>query len=209
MRHIFPDTTDFLFNPMNLPLAFNIAFIPEDATVERCQQISQELVNQGSSNYLLGRDGAPHITLLQGIVESPQSFEGLSDAVERARDRPPYPTLHSEGYYQMGEKASLWWKVERSSELQAWHDRVFALAHPFIGNSKAQAEMFGNSGHVREQDLQWVEQFGEVAVQDNFLPHITLGYGQAPDIPLEETFQIGYLGLFQLGPFCSCYNRLV
>lgn len=195
---------------MDQPIAFNIAFIPETAVAHQASELSKHLVDSYQSPYQLGPDGLPHITLLQGVLPNQKAVAAVSEKLRVLKESESYPPLETKGFFRKDESSALWWDIERTQALRHWHEQALAIASPeMVYPDEIKASFFANTASVRDKDLLWVRLFRDVALHDNFSPHITLGYGDAPlNYPLPKVFQVGYLGLFQLGPFCSCYKEL-
>ena len=195
---------------MQYPIAINIAFIPEKEVEEQCLLISKKLADEQDSPYQLGKDGQPHLTLLQGVVASPQQLAEVKKKLEALVAEKPFPTLLTEGFWRSGNRQSLWWKIKIEEVLVQWHDAVIAAIEPLLWKgAPAHAAMFANSTQVRKSDCEWVDDYLAKASGKHFMPHFTLGYGDSPEgEQIPESCEVGYLGLFQLGPYCSCYSKL-
>lgn len=193
----------------SFPIAINIAFIPEQAIYDKCIEISQWLAENKNSPYLLGRDGLPHITLMQGCVADEASWQALLEAMSHWLAGRKKPLLKGKGLEQR-DSGGLWWALERNKELDLWHQELVQMSSLFL-HQHAKADMFLNKEALRgEKELSWVKGYRDFATIDNFQPHFTLGYGEVPKhFTLGESFCPQKIGIFQMGPYCSCYEELV
>ncbi len=75
--------------------------------------------------------------------------------------------------------------------------------------SKSTIDMFDEKERIDELTLGWTNMYKEKSSGENYKPHITLGVGipqNTPSLPIE--FQVDKIAIFQLGPLCTCKNKL-
>lgn len=195
--------------PITFPIAINVALIPEKEVYEQCMEISQWLVEKHDSSYQLGPDGQPHITLFQTCIEDNAQFDALVEAIGRWLESAQLPVLQSNGLEQLGLLNAVWWGIERNEALAHWHEQLFHL-NQGIGHQEATAGMFIHPEKLRGQrEIDWLRKYAVQASLENFRPHFTLGYGAMPKgIELPKCFSPASLGIFWMGPYCSCYQLL-
>ena len=71
----------------------------------------------------------------------------------------------------------------------------------FGGNGEA---FYSDGEPAREQDVEWVANFRSEALYRKCIPHITLGFGDAPAPEAAFDFIASRVGLFHLGRYCTC-----
>ena len=70
-------------------------------------------------------------------------------------------------------------------------------------------EMFNENEKVDELTVSWTNTYKETSAGENYKPHITLGAGIPENVPqLPIDFKVKEIAIFQLGPFCTCKNKL-
>jgi hypothetical protein len=69
-------------------------------------------------------------------------------------------------------------------------------------------EMIYGEEEVAQTTLDWIENYAEKAAFGNFMPHITIGYGDAEEEMLPITFRASRLALCHLGNHCTCRKVL-
>ena len=74
--------------------------------------------------------------------------------------------------------------------------------------SYATADMLINPDEVERSTLLWIKNYRDKSSFDNFLPHITIGYGEATDSGLPASFIASELAICHLGNHCTCRKVL-
>jgi hypothetical protein len=190
------------------PVAVNIALLPEQAVWNEAIRLSDYLALLAGSAYRLGSDGDPHITLLQGVIDTEEAFQGLVEALGGMALRPS-PQLHTQGFTARGPVKNLWWSLENQGDIVGWHQRACQLGMPWL-SFQAHPAMFTRQLPAQtKSDCAWVSLFPAQACGPQYLPHLTLGRGSPPEAwPLPATFKADRLAIYQMGPYCSCAKLL-
>ena len=98
--------------------------------------------------------------------------------------------------------------VELTPGLRRLHERLMDAARPYE-EAGGTTDAFYSGQEIpretaREKDAAWVANYRDQASYSNFIPHITLGVGTAPEPGEPFDFTADRVGLFHLGRFCTC-----
>ncbi len=125
-------------------------------------------------------DHLPHISLAMGCIDE-TDVKAIRKRLEDLARKTTVRQLKVVGVIgsvnSRGETTSLL-EVERTPELQALHEQVMKEMTPFFRYEPTEAMIYDEV--VSPSTLDWIRTYPQKSSYENFLPHITLGYGQAP-----------------------------
>ena len=190
-------------------MAVDVVLLPDEAMTQRSIDVNAELVGQGSSKIVLNKeDCLPHISLAMGCIDEEDIGE-IGQILEKLagesglRDLKVVEIVVSSNW--VSEKVSVL-RVEATRELQQLHEQIMLRIEPYL-RGEAGREMIPGE-EVSESTLQWINNYREKASFENFLPHITLGYGDAGELESSIEFSVERLALCGLGNHCTCRKIL-
>jgi len=191
-------------------LAVDVVLLPDEAMTLRAIEMNRRLVTKGRPEIVLGQDDRrPHISLAMGGIEEadvPAIGVRLVDLAGKAAVRHLQVVGVLTTTNTRGETTALL-EVERTADLQALHEQVLEEMTPFFRYEVTEAMI--QDEVVAPSTLDWIRTYPEKAAYENFRPHITLGYGQAPPgLSFPIPFPVAQLALCHLGNHCTCRRVL-
>ncbi|UCG59907.1 MAG: 2'-5' RNA ligase family protein [Phycisphaerales bacterium] len=192
-------------------IAIDVALLPEEAMAERVIAANAELVEQFGGEIVLDRETClPHISLAMGSIDE-QDIASIQSVLEIIGEKYPVGELTVPGVYvhtnTMGETVSLL-GVEKTRDLQTLHEKVMEKLKPYCKHDVTEGMIYGDE-EVAATTLQWIKDYAAKASFGNFLPHMTVGYGeleQSGSFPI--AFAAAKLALCHLGNHCTCRKIL-
>ena len=152
----------------------------------------------------------PHITLAMGLIEPDQiatvekamrgiaqQFSPLSLKIIAAN------TLNLEKIRSISELV-----IERSAELQRFHEAVMDQLAPRFTYDDVRKEMFYSPPVLPKVPGWWLNGSVKILVREKYPPHITLGLGKVKPLAQPIHFVASRLVLCQLGIHCTCRKIL-
>jgi len=191
-------------------VATDIVLLPDETLVDRMIEISRQIARERSSAIVLNRaDCLPHLSLAMGCIEE-QDVDAIRKTLERLAGEVPAGQLTATGICisttARGQTISLL-KIEKTQELQVFHERVMEAMKGFFRYDVAEAVFYDDVVADTTQD--WVRDYPRQAAYEQFSPHITLGYGQAkPEFSFPVAFTAARLALCHLGNHGTCRKIL-
>jgi 2'-5' RNA ligase len=105
-----------------------------------------------------------------------------------------------------GEIVSVF-EIKKTKELQSLHEKVMKKVELFFSYNVTEDMIY--DADVAESTLLWIKNYPEKASFANFLPHITIGYGQIKNGPFPIEFTASRLAVCRLGNHCTCRKILI
>ena len=192
----------------NYKIGVNIALIPDKEMYDRCIDLSNQLAQQGS-DYILGQDAVPHISLIHGVTYTQQLLDDVTSISSIFENISMYYrplNLRANDTFVGPMSGSFWLKVEKSQEIMRLQRELIERLGPFL-TYDATKEMFVNPSEITEE-IQWVKDFPVKSSLDKYNPHITLGYGKLENLDLPIDFRANTLAIYQLGKVNSCQREI-
>jgi 2'-5' RNA ligase len=192
-------------------IAVDVVLLPDQDMTRRAIESNRELVEQYSSEIVLGHDTClPHISLAMGCIDTDyrDSIRGLLARLSRE----PHPThLTATGIVasanSRGGYTSIM-EIEKTAEFLSFHEKVMQAVEPLFSHDVNEAMIADDT--VAASTLEWIRDYPRKAAFERFSPHITLGYGKATS---DEAFPIGFrvshLALCHVGNHGTCRRVLV
>lgn len=191
-------------------IAVDIVLIPETSLFERALSINAELVKTQQSEIVLHpTDCLPHISLTMGAIDQ-DDIPRIAQALQALWQESPLDGLlgiNGLVYRTHGQKTVSSIELTKTEDLQGFHEKVMACMAPFFHYDITPA-MFTGKGPISDSSIGWVSTFRDKAGGEHFWPHITLGYGKADPVDIQDTFRADSLKLCQLGNHCTCQKVL-
>lgn len=191
--------------------AVDVVLLPEEVMMDRVIEANTEIVSKYSKEIMLSReDCLPHISLAMGCIDETNVAEIQKVLVKIAEER-PVSKLKVCGIFTSvnakGENVSVY-VVEKTEQLQLLHEDVMERLRQYF-NYNATQEMIYGGEEVAESTLLWINNFPKTASFANYLPHITIGYGQTEGLLAQIEFKASKLALCHLGNHCTCRKVIV
>jgi 2'-5' RNA ligase len=195
----------FLYKPM---IAIDIVLLPDKAMTDFSMDANTELVKKYKSEIVLnGKNCLPHISLAMGCIDD-GDVESIGESLRPMIKIAPRQ-LRTAGIGKSintrGEIVSVI-EIERSEQLQKFHEKICDTVKSFFAWDVTGDMITG--GRVGESTLDWIRHYFDKAAYDNFLPHITIGYGEMEDRIMPENFAVSQLAICHLGNHCTCAKIL-
>ena len=192
-------------------IAVDVVLLPDEEMTGRAIEANAELVKQSGSQIVLNReDCLPHISLAMGCIDPkdiPVIEKALDGIAEEYGSR--VKKLRVTGVYigtnSIGERVSSF-VVEKIKELQLLHEKIMESMQPYFSYDVT-ADMV-SADEVADSTLLWIRNYTAKSSYANFLPHITIGYGEARPIESPIEFAALRLALCHLGNHCTCRKVL-
>ncbi len=198
--------------------AVDIVLLPDEAMTDKAIKTNAELVRIRQAHHerkyyseiVLDKSKClPHISLAMGCIED-SDIGATGKVLAEIAEQNPMGKLKVIGVQvtenTKGEKVSAF-KVERTSQLQAIHERVSQELSRYFSWDVTENMIYGNDA-VAETTLLWIKNYREKSSFEKFSPHITIGYGQAEALARPIKFRASQLALCHLGNHCTCRKVL-
>lgn len=185
-------------SPDSSLMAVNVALIPPEWVQERAREINRTLAAGG---LLLDAAHIPHITLAQLFVMRcavPLLIERLNLVLREA------PAQTNSVIAVVNQNSTISFLLDRTPELMQLHESLMNSLQEWEEEGGSLDAFYLEGQPARDQDVDWVTNFRGAASYRNFIPHITLGFGQAPGRSESFEFVANQIGLYQLGRCCTC-----
>ena len=192
------------------PIAVDVVLLPERAVADKAIAINRLLVERFGAEIVLDATTCmPHISLSMGCID-PMDADAIGHVLREIAMENPLGTLAVIGTAVLvnakGQKVSSF-IVDKTEPLQRLHEQVMRRLSPFFTYHVTESMLYGR-GPIAPTTLAWIRDFPSTSSLAWFLPHITLGYGQAPAIDLPFGFTVSKLALCHLGNHCTCRKVL-
>lgn len=150
----------------------------------------------------------PHISLYHSkIADLPE--EKIMELLLEIENRSRRISLDLEEIIIYGQRF-VFWLVKKTSELEGLHYKVLALSKYFVKEGKQQADR--EKIKISQVEQKNVKEYGHPFVKNLWLPHITLGYCEKPDIyvkKIKETGRIAAIGFVEIGDYGTIKRILI
>ena len=195
----------FLYKPM---IAIDVVLLPDKAMTDLATEANTELVKKYKSEIVLNRNNClPHISLAMGCIND-GNIESTGELLRPMIEIAP-GQLRTAGIgksINLSGKIMSFIKIERSGELQKYHENICDTVKPFFAWDVTEDMIAG--GYASESSLEWISNYFDKSAYDSFSPHITIGYGEMGNIILPENFAVSQLAICHLGNHCTCAKVL-
>ncbi|MHC4423619.1 MAG: hypothetical protein ACYSWR_02975 [Planctomycetota bacterium] len=191
--------------------AVDIVLLPDGAMTDKAIEVNRELVNKFGEKIVLNKENClPHISLAMGCIDE-ANIASVGQVLEIIAEKTSLPELSIIGILtstnSAGEKVSVL-EVEKTMELQLLHEKVMEKLAAYLSYDITR-DMIYDSGEVGESTLLWIKNYRKKSSFGNFLPHITIGYGETEDLSFPIKFTASELALCHLGNHCTCREILI
>ncbi len=190
--------------------AVDVVLLPDEAMADRAIEANRRLVGKFGGEIVLNKESClPHISLAMGCVNE-KDIASIEKILRSVAERQGLGDLTVIGIRTTGSgsEAVSVFEIEGTSELQSLHKEVMEKLSPYL-SSEVSCDMIYGDEEVAEGTLRWIENYLEKSSFANFLPHITIGYGEMEDGPFPIKFTASKLALCHLGNHCTCRKVLV
>jgi len=189
--------------------AVDIVLLPTEAMMDRAIEVNAELVKKFGKKIVLNKENClPHISLAMGCVDE-KDIADVEKVLKRIAEQYPLGDLSVIGITVnlVGEKVSVF-EVEKTKSLQSLHEEVMENLTPYFSYDVT-SDMIYAGAEVEESTLLWIKNYPEKSSFSNFLPHITIGYGEMNNFSFPIKFGVSRLALCHLGNHCTCREIIV
>ncbi len=191
-------------------IAVDAVLLPSEQMSAKAMELNAELAERFGAKVVLHKDTClPHISLAMGCIEE-QNIADVTRLLEKTAAETTVKELAVTGIHTatniLGEEVCSF-VVRKTDELQALHESIMRRLSAFL-SSDVTAEMIYGNEPVAETTLLWIVNYSQNAAFENFLPHITLGYGRIENGPFPIAFAVSKLALCHLGNHCTCRRVL-
>ena len=186
--------------------AVDIVLLPTEAMMDRAIEVNAELVKKFGKKIVLNKENClPHISLAMGCVDE-KDIADVEKVLKRIAEQCPLGDLSvigiRVGANLAGEKVSVF-EVEKTKSLQLFHEEVMQKLAPYFSYDVTSDTIYAGA-EVEESTLLWIKNYPEKSSFSNFLPHITIGYGEMNNFSFPIKFGVSKLALCHLGNHCTC-----
>lgn len=190
--------------------AVDVVLLPPENVMEEVIQLNEKFGGDASDNFKLGKhDYIPHISLCMAIIED-EDYSEVERILEKIQeDFSPLELQFDRVNSKEIEGGSIFSAIvlKDPDKLQELHENVVEKFKPYMG-SKPSENMFYGSEEILETTLNWVRDFKEESSYENFLPHISVGFGNL-DLDQKTKFEASKIAICHLGKFCTCRDILM
>ena len=201
-------------------VAINILLDPDAAMVEKAQATNARLRDDFPNGFALDAHHAPHITLLQGFVQTADLDEVVKAVGEVLRTEQSMNWESSAiGYYALADKnlRLVGIVIEPTEDLRRIQQRIIDAVAPFAGE-QGTAEAFAprlDGQPIGQPTVDYVNNFVGSRTGVNYHPHLTVGLGTRYFVdalkaePFEPfTVRAVSVSLYQLGDYGVAQRKL-
>jgi len=191
--------------------AVDIVLLPTEAMMDRAIEVNAELVKKFGKKIVLNKENClPHISLAMGCVDE-KDIADVEKVLKRIAEQYPLGDLRVIGIGitvdLVGERVSVF-EVGKTKSLQSLHEEVMENLAPYFSYDVT-SDMIYAGAEVEESTLLWIKNYPEKSSFSNFLPHITIGYGEMNNFSFPIKFGVSRLALCHLGNHCTCREIIV
>jgi 2'-5' RNA ligase len=192
-------------------IAVDVVLLPSETMAGRVIEANRKLLKQTSGGIVLDKENClSHISLAMGCIDQ-KDIVYIEKVLEAIAGRYSVQELKvigvRVGTNSVGEKVSVL-QIQRTEPLQSLHEEVMRSLMPYFMYD-ATADMVLSPPRAEESTLLWIRGYAEKSSFENFLPHITIGYGEIDDFSFPGKFTASRLALCHLGNHCTCRKVLV
>jgi len=190
-------------------IAVDVVLLPSDEMMDKAIQANAELVERFGSEIVLNKENClPHISLSMGCIDE-RDISSIEKILELLAKESLLGNLTVIGIRTSinarGQTVSVF-EIDKTKELQSLHEKVSNEVTPYFGYDVTSDMIYDQE--VAQTSLLWIKNYPEKASFANFLPHITIGYGQIENGPFPIEFTASRLALCHLGNHCTCRKIL-
>lgn len=191
--------------------AVDVVLLLSETMMDKAIEANTELVEKLGRKIVLNKENClPHISLAMGCIDE-RDIAAIEEVLERIAKENPLGDLRIISVRtttnSRGEKVSVF-EVEKTKELQSLHKKVMEELAPYFSQDVTGEMIYGDE-EVAETSLLWIKNYREKASFANFLPHITIGYGEIENQQVPMNFAASRLALCHLGNHCTCREILI
>ena len=186
--------------------ALDIVIIPPKQVLDFCYQLNAGLEDRRID--LNPANAVPHLTLSMGVIESGDEA-AIAHALEVLAKKYQGLELQFDSIFDAGftTDSAKGLSIEKTDDLMNLHRDSVTLMRPYL-QDYYQPDIFADYEQgLGESCLGWVKRFQAECIEENFDPHITIGFANLSEIEA-MSFKVSKLALYQLGDYCTC-NKLI
>lgn len=186
-------------------IACDVVLLPSPEAEKRALELNQALIEKGRHEIVLDKERClPHITLAMGCIKEKDLTRVRGVLANIAASYPPVrmETVPS-------KEGNAWIRIEKTRDVELLHEIVMIRLSPFFSHGVTQDMIYTEEGEgISDPTLEYIRKFPVSSSFENYIPHITVGYGKM-DIEVKSLkFVSGRLALCHLGELCTCRKVL-
>ena len=192
-------------------IAVDIVLLPPDNITEMAIRLNNQLVKNFNSPIILDTSNTlPHISLAMGAIDQ-KDIPAIENILKVIAEKTTLGQLKINAidiaeHTPTTKVSSL--LIENTEPLQVLHENIMNELADYL-SPNVNADMIYSDEPVAEYSLLWIKDYRQNAAFENFLPHITLGFGQIKNYQLLVKFKPDKLALCHLANHCTCRKVLV
>ena len=191
-------------------IAVDIVLLLSEEMADTAIAANKELLERNAAKIVLDKENClPHISLAMGCIDE-KDIDEIDAILKTIAQENPLGQLNCMGIYtstnKAGEKVSVF-VIEKTEALQSLHEEIMHRLAPYFSYN-VRAEMVLSLSETSESTLDWIKNYSEKSSFENFLPHITIGYGEINNFSFPTKFDVSKLALCHLGNHCTCRKIL-
>lgn len=191
-------------------LAVDVALLPPEEIMDVAIATNKSVRDPRCVFRLNKGDCLPHLSLLQGVLDSTaqENLEAILSAVALQTEPLELSIIGAETYILSDGYIASGFEVSPTPELISLHEEILQRTEGLVGNDIAE-EMFFNPP-IREGVIEYVRMFRTKKSGKHFGPHLTTSVGGEPSfVPAFPIFfTVSQLALCQLGNAGTCRKVL-
>ena len=184
-------------------LAIDVAILPPADVSTRAVELNASMTGEGAQDLHLDAEHLPHITLTQLFVREDE-LDVAADHIGAVLRGQPLLRVQVSGVVRSGHTLSM--AIERTPALVGLHEQLMEALRGVERPAATPAAFF--AGDARIADVLWVSGYRLKSSFGEYLPHITLGHGEAPPAIEPFAFDATTVAACHLGKFCTCRRVL-
>ncbi len=192
-------------------IAVDIVLLPVREVMDKAIEANRELLKQHPDKIVLNRENClPHVSLAMGCIDK-ADIPGIEKILIEIAEKYSPKSLNLTGFHteknSIGENVTVAC-IKKTKKLQSLHEEIMTKLKRFFSYNVL-SNMLLSEEKVSESTLLWIKNYSEKSGFKNFLPHITLGYGQLENHSFPRKIPVSRLALCHLGNHCTCKKILV
>jgi len=191
-------------------IAVDVVLLPSDIMMDKAIEVNKKLLESFERKIILNKENClPHISLAMGVVDK-KDISAIDKILREAAEQ--FSPMNLKAVNLRAEttptgKSVSDFEIGKTEKLQLLHETIMKKCSPYFTYEPA-IEMVFPSPKPKEATLYWIKNYPQNSSFENFLPHITIGFGEINNINLPIKFTGSKLALCHLGNYCTCRKIL-
>ncbi len=192
-------------------LAVDVVLLPPEDIMDYAVDVNKELLKKNPPEIVLDKEKClPHISLSMGVLDE-EKLEEAQQVLEEVASNFSALQLSITGTTVSEHKNGLFVSCLdiQGEQIQKIHETVMNSFSSLLKQGIVEDVQWveNQQGEVPTIWKDWVKDFAVNSAFKNYYPHITIGFGKAPQ-PEKKSFTASRLALCHLGNYCTCRKIL-